>query len=80
MSRSGWPALNKTQAPPWMGGLVWIGRVGFEPTRGITPADFRTTMAFATLFAVCGLDFPSTLGAYRRSRPSSLYTLFLLPL
>jgi hypothetical protein len=55
-----------------------VGRVGFEPTRGTTPADFRTTMAFATPVAggVCSLDFPLTLGAHRRSRPSSLYTFF----
>ena len=28
---------------------IFVGRVGFEPTRGVTSADFLTTMAFATL-------------------------------
>ena len=47
---------------------------------GFTPTDFRTTMAFATfVIEVCGLDFPLTLDFVFRSRPSSLYTFFLLP-
>jgi len=54
-----------------------MGREGVEPTRGITPADFHATLAFAILsFEIRSLDFPLTLAICLRSRPSSLYTFF----
>ncbi len=45
-----------------------------NPHGELTPADFLTTMAFATSDGVCGLDFTLTVAVRLRSQPSSLYT------
>ena len=58
-----------------------VAAPGLEPGRHKT-ADFHTTIAFATIFSVCGLDYPFTIVnmIHFRYCPSSLYTFLSLGL